>query len=402
MTWISRSGLIIFFARGLRSFGIGFTSVLLGIYFLSIGFTPFIAGLLLSTSIAGGAIFTLIAGRLAARRGIRSMLLATMGISLAGIAVFLITDAFVPLLLASLFAFISPSSFEYGPVLSLEQAYLPFTVRDEDRTRAFTWWSIIGTLAASAGALAAGLPAFLESGLGLSTPDSLRPMFALYFLLNLAAFLLYLRIGEVRFSPEESAVTPSGWKIISRLSLLFSVDAFAGGLIVVSILSLWLYTRYGVSFTTLSAIFFVAGLLEAGSYYVSGILGKRFGLINTMVFTHIPSSIFLILVPFMPTFPLAILMYFLSVSLSEMDVPVRASYVVAIVRPEEKAITSAATNTARTVAAAFGPAVAGRVLVSTVLSPFVIAAPLKIAYDIAIFLRFRKIRPPEEITPHAN
>lgn len=396
MNWFSKNGKIILLNRGIRSFGFGFLSILLGIYLNELGFQPLLIGLLLSAAMIGGAIFTLIIGRYAVKYGIKKMLIFSLFLSLVGISFFLITENFVFLLIALFIGFISPSGRELGPFLSLEQAYIPFTVSNKNRTKAFSYWNIIATLSASFGALLGSLPLFLQ-GFGIETILSFKFMFLLYLILNVIALLLYTKISEVRFAKEKIKLTKKTKRIITKLSFLFGIDSFAGGLIITSIISLWFYTKFGVPLTIISSIFFAAGLLEAFSFYISGKLAQKIGLINTMVFTHIPSSIFLILIPFMPSFYLAAAFYLLRQLLSEMDIPARQSYIVAVVKPEERSIATSTTNVTRIVASSIGPTISGRLLLLTVFSPFVISGLLKIIYDISLYFNFRHLKPPEEI-----
>ncbi len=397
MNWISKDGKVILINRGIRSFGYGFVSVLLGIYLTELGFKPFLVGILLSAAIAGGALFTIITGRYAVVYGLKKMLLFSISLSILGIAIFLITENFIFLLLGALIGFLSPSGRELGPFLSLEQAYLPFTVSDDNRTKAFSFWNIIATFSASSGAILGSLPLFLQEYFGIEKILSFKFMFAFYFILNITALLLYASISEVKFTREKITLTEKSRKIITKLSFLFAIDSLGGGFVITSILSLWFYSKFNTPLTTISGIFFAAGLLEALSYYLSEKLAKKIGLVNTMVFTHIPSSIFLMLIPFAPDFYLAVALLLLRQLLSEMDVPPRQSYVVAVVRPEEKPIATSATNLAKILASSIGPAVAGRVLFVTAFSPFVIGGSLKLIYDVVLYFNFRNLKPPEEI-----
>lgn len=230
MSWISKDGRIILINRGIRSFGYGFISILLGIYLKELGFQPLAIGLLLSAAIIGGALFTLLTGRYAARHGIRRMLLFSILLSLSGIGIFLTTSNFLFLLFASLIGFISPSGRELGPFLSLEQAYLPFTVSDTDRTKAFAIWNIIASLSVSLGALTGAFPLLLQSYFGMEKLLSFKVMFLFYFILNGAALLLYLKLSEVKFGKEKVELSNQSRRIITKLAFLFGLDSFAGAL----------------------------------------------------------------------------------------------------------------------------------------------------------------------------
>ncbi len=397
MSWISKDGKVTLINRGIRSFGYGFISVLLGIYLTELGFKPFLVGILLSAAIAGGALLTIITGRYAVIYGLKKMLLFSIILSLIGIAIFLLTENFIFLISGAMISFLSPSGRELGPFLSLEQAYLPFTVSDDNRTKAFSFWNIIATFSASSGALLGSLPLFFQGYFGIEKILSFKLMFAFYLILNITALLLYASISEVKFTREKIKLTEKSKKIITKLSFLFAIDSLGGGFVITSILSLWFYSKFNIPLTTISGIFFAAGLLEALSYYLSEKLAKKIGLVNTMVFTHIPSSIFLMLIPFAPDFYLAVALLLMRQLLSEMDVPPRQSYVVAVVKPEEKSIAASTTNLAKILASSIGPAVAGRVLFLTAFSPFVIGGSLKIIYDVILYFNFRNLKPPEEI-----
>ncbi len=394
MGWISRDGKLVLLSRGIRSFGYGFLSVILAIYLKSLGFDNIAVGLILSASVIGGGAFTLLGGRYAAAQGIRRMLMATAALGIAGVAVFIFSENYLFLLSASLIAFISPSGRELGPFLSLEQAYLPTTVSDKDRTKAFSYWNMTATLSASAGALLGSAPIFLQQA-GFGGPESFKAMLVLYLALNVCALAAYSRLKEVRYEGRQAKLGPESRRRIAGLAALFSIDSLGGGLVLTSVVSLWFFTRFDTPLSSLSVLFSAAGLLEAFSYYISGKLAARFGLINTMVFTHLPSSVFLILIPFMPSFTLAAAFYLCRQALSEMDVPARQSYVVAIVSQGESAIAASATNVAKIAASSVGPVVAGALLLSPV-QPFAIAGGIKIAYDILLYTSYRRVKPSEE------
>ena len=251
MSWISKDGKIILINRGIRSFGYGFISVLLGIYLNELGFQPVMIGLLLSAAILGGALFTIITGRYAVIYGLKKMLLFSITLSLLGIAIFLITENFILLILAALIGFLSPSGRELGPFLSLEQAYLPFTVDDTNRTKVFTFWNMIATFAVSVGSLFAAMPNLFQEYFGFEKMLSFKFVFVFYLFLNITALFLYARIAEVKFTGEKIKLTEKSRKIITKLSLLFAVDSLGGGFVITSILSLWFYSKFNVSVTVI-------------------------------------------------------------------------------------------------------------------------------------------------------
>ncbi|MBI2617557.1 MFS transporter [Candidatus Gottesmanbacteria bacterium] len=394
LTWLSKDGKIIFASRAIRSFAFGFISIIIGIYLKEIGLSVSYIGILLSSSIFGGALFSILVGRYAAKHGLKTMFLLSSLVSLIGITFYILTNNYVILVLASLIAFISPSGREMGPFLSLEQAYLSFT--SKNRARTFSFFNITSNLAITFGSLLGFLPSTLQNYSHMNIVTSFKTVFILYLLLNLITLFLYSRISEVKFEQERIKLSDRSKKVITKLSLLFCVDSFAGGFVISSIISLWFHTKFNLALSTISVIFFVGNSIETVSYYLSGKLAERLGLINTMVFTHIPSSIFLILMSFMPSAYLASLFYFLRLSLSEMDIPARQAYVVSIVEPQERSQAASITTTAKLIASSISPSIATRVLLLPFLSPFVIAGALKIIYDLTLFYNFKKIKPTEE------
>lgn len=394
-TWLSTDGKIIFINRALRSFAFGFISIIIGIYLKEIGVNSLLIGLLLSASLLGGALFTLVVGHFAPAYGIKKMFLVSLLVSLIGIVIFIITQNYIFLILASLIAFMSPSGRELGPFLSLEQAYLPSAVSGKNRAKAFSYFNIVGGLSGSLGALLGALPLFLQKNLGLGAIMSYKALFILYLILNLVAFFLYLRLSEIKFEQTKVKMSDESRKKVTKLALLFGIDSFAGGMILNSIIALWFHTKFNMPLSVLSPLFFAAGLLEVFSFYLSGKLAEKIGLLKTMVFTHIPSNLFLIFIPFMPTFPLAALAYFLRQGLSEMDIPARQAYVVSVVSAEERSRAASITNVSKIVASSISPPIASRILLSAV-SPFILAGVLKIFYDLTLYHNFKHAKLLEE------
>lgn len=392
-SWFSSDGKIILLNRAIRSFAFGFLSITIGLYLRELGIQPLFLGLLLSSSIVGGALFTIATGRYAAIYGIKKMFLLSMVLSVIGIVIFTVSTNYILLIIASLIAFISPSGREMGPFLSLEHAYIPTTVAPGNRTKAFSVLSIASNLATTCGALIAALPVYLQQYLGMENIPSFRVLFVLYLLLNLIALFLYTRISKESLRPEKVKLTERTKNIVTKLSLLFGLDSFAGGFIITSITSLWFHSKFGVPLTTISSLFFFAGLLETISYYLSEKLARRFGLVNTMVFTHIPSSLLLIAMPFMPFFELAALFYLLRQLLSEMDIPARQSYVVSVVNPEERSQATSITSVAKLLSSSVSPTIASNILLFPFFSPFLVAGTIKIVYDLTLYFNFRGIKP---------
>ena len=384
--------------RGLRAFGDGLVSLLLPVYLVGRGFGAVEVGAIATATLAGSSLLTLLVGLHAHRFPARGVLLgAALLMALTG-AAFALVDGFWPLLLVAFVGTLNPSAGDVSLFLPLEQAWLAHTAADRDRTALFARYSLVGSLAGALGALAAGLPQLLGGVLPGGLGTALEAAFLLYATLGLASFLLYRRLPPE--APDPAAPPrPLGKsrRTVLRLAALFSVDAFAGGLVVQSLLALWLLERFGLSLATTGAIFFWSGLLSAASYLAAVPLARRVGLVNTMVFTHLPANVCLVLVPFAPNLAMAIILLLVRSALSQMDVPTRTSYVMAVVEPAERAAAASVTAVPRGLAAAASPLLAGWLLASSGFGwPLVAGGGLKIAYDLALLAMFRKVRPPEE------
>lgn len=401
--YLTRDGWLLLSTRGVRSFGYGFLSVILAIYLDLLGFDKLMIGAVLSATLLGSAAFTTFVSVYADRLGRRRMLVALailMGVS--GIIFALTTDT-VAIFVAAIIGTLSPTGAEVGSFLPMEQAILPQTTSQERRNSVFATYNVVGTLCSAFGALFSGLVAILQDA-GIDQLESFRYMFLIYALLAFSVAGLYLTLSssselaaEHRNLPRKS-LSPQTRKVIARLGGLFGVDAFAGGFVLQSIISYWFFTRYGVPEGQLSVIFFVASLLTTMSFYAAVWLARRIGLINTMVFTHIPSNVLLILVPVADTFLLSLAFYLARQAISQMDVPTRQSYTVAIVAPEERTTVASITSFSRNVSQAASPSISGYAMQAVSLSsPFFIGGSLKIVYDIAVYFNFRNIKPPEEI-----
>ena len=384
-------------ARGLRAFGDGFAVILLPAYLEAIGYGPIPIGIVAAASLAGSAVLTLVVGWIAARYDLRELLLAAAGLMVAtGLAL----PAFASIVFIASVAFIgtiNPSAGDIGVFVPLEHAMLARGAADNERTTVFARYSLIGALSAAGGGLAAALPDALLS-FGIERVDAFRAMFYAYGLIGLMAAGLYL--GLPRRQVAESRVSaPLGPSraIVYRLAALFSLDAFAGGFTVQSLLALWLFRRFDLSLTAAGAFFFWSSVLAAFSYPVAARLSRRIGLVNTMVFTHIPSSVCLIAAAFAPSLPVVIGLLLVRAALSQMDVPTRTSYVMAVVTPEERTAAASVTAVPRSLASSLSPALTG-VLLATSFSglPLVVCGSLKIIYDLALLLSFRHLKPPEE------
>ncbi len=386
-------------AKGLRAFGDGYVSLLLPLYLLGLGFGPLQVGIIATTTLVGSGLLTLLVGLHAWRYHYRSLLLAAAALmAFTGLGFALLTD-FWPLLLVALVGTLNPSSGDVSVFLPLEHAVLARVVADRQRTATFARYSLVGSLLAAAGSLAAALPATIVNLSGLSSTHAIQAMFALYALIACAAGLVYRGLPKALATEERQPLAPlqQSKNKVYTLAALFSLDAFAGGFVVQSMVALWLYQRFDLSPAAAGAIFFWTGVLSAASYLVAVRVAGRFGLVNTMVFTHIPSSVCLILLPFAPNLSYAIALLFVRSALSQMDVPTRSSYVMAIVTPAERPAAASITSVPRSLASALSPFLAGWMLsLSSFGWPLLVAGGAKIVYDLLLLALFRKIRPPEE------
>ena len=388
-------------AGGLRAVGDSFVSLLLPVYLLELGYGPFETGVIATATLAGSALLTLLLGLYAHRTAGRSLLIGAAALMmLTGIA-FAMFEDFWPLLLVAFVGTLNPSSGDVSVFLPLEQAQLARIVRDRDRTRLFARYSFIGSIMAAVGALGAALPEAAAELVGVELRPALQAAFLVYAALGGLALLVYRRLprGMETATPDQAPAKPLGRsrRIVLTLAALFSLDAFAGGLVVQSLLALWLFERFGLSLAAAGAIFFWTGVLSALSYFAAAWIADRIGLINTMVFTHLPANLCLALVPFAPSLPLAIALLLVRSALSQMDVPTRTSYVMAVVAPEERAAAASVTSVPRSLAAAASPMLAGALLAASGFGwPLFLAGGLKITYDLLLLMMFRNVLPPEE------
>jgi len=406
--WLSRDGKLLLSARIVRTFAYGFLSIVLAIYLSLIGFNEILIGLILSATLVNSVIFNLIAGFYADKIGRRNFLIIyALLMSISG-AIFLGTENYIALIVAAFIGTVNVTGSDTGAFLSIEQAALPQTVNDtKKRNTVFALYNMVGTFAMSAGVLLAGLPQLFQQQFGLDQIESIKPLFLLYILAGLIVTVIYFFLTkniELQIQNKKKArpsikqtLSPQSKRIVGKLSGLFSIDSFGGGFVIQSIVSFWFFTKFGADLTTLALIFSVAGVLTAFSFIVATRIADKIGLINTMVFTHIPSNILLILLAFAPTFSIAIILYLVRMALSQMDVPTRQSYIVAVVKEDERTAAAAITNTSRNISQAVSPSLTGAIIQSLGLSaPFVVGGLVKIVYDIALYVNFRKIKPPEE------
>jgi len=387
-------------SRALRAFADGFVSLLLPVYLISLGYGALEVGVIATATLLGSGVFTLVIGFQAHRFQYRTLLmLAAMLMAATGLSFAAVSD-FWPLLAIAFVGTLNPSSGGVSIFLPLEHAVLSRIAKESERTAVFARYSLVGSLVAALGALFAGAPDFVTSRLGISSQGALQAMFVLYAVLGVAAGFLYASLpkGSGTEAQQTTSSLKTSKKMVLKLAALFSLDAFAGGLILDSMLVLWLFDKFQLSTSDAGTIFFWTGVLSAFSFLLAVRIAARFGLVNTMVFTHLPSSIFLILVPFMPTLGWAIALLLARSALSQMDVPTRTSYVMAIVPPEERHAAASVTSVPRSFAAAAGPVLAGSLLSASSFGwPLVVAGSLKIAYDLMLLYTCRNVRPPEEV-----
>ena len=379
-------------ARALRGFGDGFAIIILPVYLAAIGFSPQAIGIVASASLLGTAALTLITGFIAPRYELRKLFLAGAGLIVFTGLLFPAAETLALVLLVAFIGSINPSGGDLGMLVPLEHALLTKETADRDRTGVFARYSLIGSLTAAVGSLAAALPELLAAN-GWSRLGAIRLMFYLYAALGLLAALLYRRLPRDHShaaSAPKAALGPSR-NIVYRLAALFSLDAFAGGFVVQSLLALWLFQRFGLSLAAAGRFFFCAGLLTTASQLLAPALARRVGLVNTMVFTHIPASLFLIAAALAPSLPVALACLLVRSALSSMDVPARNAFVMAVVTPPERAAAASFTAVPRSLASALGPTIGASLLASGVLAaPLVACGVLKIIYDLALLGMFRR------------
>lgn len=399
---------LLFTTRILRMFAYGSLSVILILYLRQIGLSEAQAGLLLTLTLLGDTLISLWITISADRIGRRRMLIVSSLLVIVAGGIFSVTKNFWVLMAAATIGVISPSGYEVGPFLAIEQASLAQTVPDNRRTQVFAWYNLAGSFATAFGALLGGVVVQTLQDIGATPIASYRIIVLLYAANGVLLILFFTRLSqatEANITPGEGSLLPRGrfglhtsQKVVFKLSGLFALDAFAGGFVIQSILAYWFHVRFGAEPAILGGIFFAANLLSGVSALLAARLAKRFGLVNTMVFTHIPSNVMLILVPLMPALWLAIGLLLLRYSVSQMDVPTRQSYTMAVVTPDERSAAAGITGIARTTGAALAPVFSGFFLANPLLfsSPFVLSGLLKIVYDLLLYRNFRAIKPPEE------
>lgn len=390
---------VLYAARALRGFGDGFAVIILPAYLAAIGFSTAAIGILATVSLLGSALLTLGIGLIAPRYDLRTLLLAGAALTVAtGIAfpAFPLVGHIAFAMLVAFVGTINPSSGDTGIMVPLEQAMLTHNVPAEERTRTFARYSLIGALSIAAGSLAAALPDFFAAGIGKVA--AFQGMFYLYAVLGLVSAALYRRLARARSdTPRAAAPLGPSRGVVYKLAALFSLDSFASGFVVQSLLALWLFERFDLSLKAASLFFFWSSVLTAFSYPVAAWLSRRIGLVNTMVFTHIPANICLILAAFAPNLAAALALLLARAALSQMDVPARTSYVMAVVTPPERTAAASITAVPRSLASSLSPTLTGFLLATPFSGlPLVACGALKIVYDLGLLFSFRHVKPPEE------
>jgi MFS family permease len=403
---LTRDGVLLFITRFVRLFSYGALSVVLVFYLTGLGLSEPQTGMLLTLTLLGDTVVSLVLTTQADRIGRRRMLIAGAILMMSAGAVFASTSNFLFLVVAGTIGVISPSGNEVGPFLSIEQAALAQVIPTGERTSVFAWYTLIGAMATAAGSLFAGLLTQRLQGAAVTPVGSDRAVILVYAALGLLLVLVFSRLSSAAEAPRGagSGTSTKGLlgvgasrAVVLRLSSLFALDAFGGGFVVQSFAAYWFYLRFGVHPAALGGIFFGANIFAGFSALAASRLAARFGLVKTMVYTHLPSNILLILMPLMPNLTLAILTLLLRFSISQMDVPTRQSYTMAVVRADERSAAAGITGVARTAGAALAPVFAGLLFArpSLINVPFFIAGGLKISYDLLLYRAFVRLQPPE-------
>ena len=404
---LTPDGRLLFATRMVRMFAYGFIAIVLGLYLTQVGFNDTQVGLVLSLTLLGDAAISLPITIIADRLGRRRMLIVGAGLMVFAGVVFALTSNIVLLIVVAIVGTISPSGNEVGPFLAVEQAALPQTTTDRQRTHVFAWYSLLGSVMTGLGSFGGGLLAQTLINGGQTPLNSYRVVIVGYAILGVVLGVMFTRLSpavEIQAAPGPVSLQSlfglqRSRGVVTRLSLLFMIDAFAGGLVVQSLVAVWFNRRFGIDPAAIGAIYLGANFFAGLSALAAARVAARYGLVKTMVFSHVPSNVLLILVPLMPTLPLAILVLLARFSISQMDVPTRQSYTVAVVDPDERSAANGVTNIARTTAAALSPVVTGALFSAGGLgfsAPFLLAGGLKLIYDYLLYRSFVTVKPPEE------
>jgi MFS family permease len=392
---------ILYATAFVRALGTGMVALVLASYLARLGLAADTIGFVVGAGLAGNTAALALASWLGRSTRARRLLVQFALASAIGALVVAQSTSILVLGLASFFGMLNGMGRDRGAALALEQALLPGTVTDRDRTRAFAWYNALQDVGHALGALLSGVPALLERGGSLRGDRSLLWVYAL---LCTLCVVLYRRLqASDSPSPTVARLSPATRRVVARVMALFAVDSFGGGFLTAALVSYFFFKRFGAGEGVVAVLFFAARVANAGSHFAAAALARRIGLVKTMVFTHIPSSVLLVTVAFAPTFPVAAILFLVRESLVEMDVPTRQSYVMAIVRPEERTVVSSATNLVRMVGWTVAPFAAGALMRNvSLMVPLVVGAGLKIAYDVLLYVAFHRLPPPEEVVRSAS
>lgn len=402
LVWLSRDGKLLLGANIARMFAFGFLSIILAIYLTSAGYDEVYTGIIFTATLVSGSLFTLFASIFGDRIGRRKTLMLFAGLMSISGTIFAFTTDYYLLLLAALIGFINPTGVNFGAFISLEQAIIPQTSSDKKRNYAFALYMTLGTFAMAAGTLMAKVPEFLRVEYNFGLVNSFQPLFMVYALIGLIVMGIYAFLSkhaelQTKKPIHKVTLSPETKTIVKKLSLLFGMDSFAGGFVIQSWMAYWFFVKFTVPESQIADIFFVAGILNAISFMVAAKIASKIGLVRTMVFTHIPANLILIPLALAPSLYMAIGLFMTRMFLSHMDIPTRQSYVVAIVKPEERTAVAGITNLSRNIPFSASPTIVGYFFQYVSLAfPFFFAGTLKTIYDLLLYKNFKQIKPPEE------
>lgn len=400
-----RDRLLIFISSSLRASAVSFSGVILALYLSKLGFSVFFIGLVISAGLLGAALATLGVIYFSSRFGRKaSLVLLAFLMALGGVAFAFSRNPFV-LFVASFIGMMNGMGRDRGASMTIEQAILPKTVSDQDRTKTFAWYNVSTDSGHALGSLLGILPVFFHLHAGLNSSDAYRWTWLVYSLIAFLSGILILGLSK-KVEPDNQApifkLSKASSSIIKRFSALSVLDSLGGGFLTTALISFWFFKRFGVDESFLGFLFFFARVANIFSHLAAAWIARRIGLLKTMVFTHLPSSLLLMTVPFMPTLTIAVILFLLRESLVEMDVPTRQSYIVAVVKPEERIHAAGITNLTRGVAWGVAPLIAGAISAVSLSLPFLIGPSFKILYDLLLYREFRQIKPPEELKQGEN
>jgi MFS family permease len=395
-----RDAILVCVSAFIRSLTVALVVVVLAIYLAQLGWSAVAIGAVVSAGLAGGALATLLIGFYGDGFGRRRSLVALGLVTAFGYASVAVTDQALILVPLAFVGMLNGMGRDRGAAAALEQAILPATGRDEQRTWVLAWYNVVLDAGHAVGALAGTVPTLL---MRLLSTDVIRAHRLTFWLCGVAmvgslvpCVLLSQRVEGARSASNHARMTPDSQRAVRRLTLLFGIDSLGGGFLSSTLIAYWFFQRFGTSEATLAGLFFAARMLNAAGHVTAAWVARRIGLVNTMVMTHLPSSLFMMAAPLAPTATMAIVLFLCREALVEMDVPTRQSYVMAIVRPSERTAASGITNVTRNVGWAVGPSIAGFVMQHTLAGPLLIGGALKVGYDVLLYASFRQIKPPEE------